>query len=241
MKLKVPNKEVWKPVNGTQVYFVSNLGRVKSVKNGKERIVKLYSGGNYLSCNMYFDGKQKTILTHLAVAEAFLGDKPDGYVVNHIDGDKFNNRVENLEYVTYSENSVHAFDSGLSLSGEKHSNSHLTDRDVILIKILWESGYTDKELSERFEVDRRTINRIRNGQSRSRELPTLSIKKVNSLGDKTMKTALTSSHDCPKGKIPVVVFHQHGTSKDYIALSLEDFFKLVPEENVIRKKVKSSD
>ena len=48
--------------------------------------------------------------------------------------------------------------------------------------------------------------------------------------------------DCPKGKIPVVVFHQHGTSNDYIALSLEDFFKLVPKEKVIlRKKGKSDD
>lgn len=46
--------------------------------------------------------------------------------------------------------------------------------------------------------------------------------------------------DCPKGKIPVVVFHQHGTSNDYIALSLEDFFKLVPKEKVIlRKRVKT--
>lgn len=44
--------------------------------------------------------------------------------------------------------------------------------------------------------------------------------------------------DCPKGKCPVVVFHQHGTSNDYIALSLEDFFKLVPRDRVIlRKKV----
>lgn len=42
--------------------------------------------------------------------------------------------------------------------------------------------------------------------------------------------------DCPKGKIPVVVFHQHGTSNDYIALSLEDFFKLVPKEGVILQK-----
>lgn len=42
--------------------------------------------------------------------------------------------------------------------------------------------------------------------------------------------------DCPKGKYPVVVFHQHGTSKDYIAMSLEDFFKLVPKDRVILKK-----
>ena len=44
--------------------------------------------------------------------------------------------------------------------------------------------------------------------------------------------------DCPKGKVPCVIFHKHGTSKDYIALSLEDFFKLVPKEQIIHKKVK---
>lgn len=51
-----------------------------------------------------------------------------------------------------------------------------------------------------------------------------------------------SKSDCPKGKIPVVVFHQHGTSNDYIALSLEDFFKLVPKDRVIlRKRGKADD
>lgn len=45
-----------------------------------------------------------------------------------------------------------------------------------------------------------------------------------------------AEEDCPEGKVPVVVFHQHGTSKDYIALSLEDFFKLVPKERVILRK-----
>lgn len=44
--------------------------------------------------------------------------------------------------------------------------------------------------------------------------------------------------DCPKGRVPCVIFHKHGTSKDYIALSLEDFFKLVPKESILKKKVK---
>ena len=44
--------------------------------------------------------------------------------------------------------------------------------------------------------------------------------------------------DCPKGRVPCVIFHKHGTSKDYIALSLEDFFKIVPKEMIIKKKVK---
>lgn len=44
--------------------------------------------------------------------------------------------------------------------------------------------------------------------------------------------------DAPKGKVPCVIFHKHGTSKDYIALSLEDFFKIVPKEMIIKEKVK---
>ena len=44
--------------------------------------------------------------------------------------------------------------------------------------------------------------------------------------------------DCPKGRIPCVIFHKHGTSKNYISLSLEDFFKIVPKEMIIKKKVK---
>lgn len=44
--------------------------------------------------------------------------------------------------------------------------------------------------------------------------------------------------DAPKGRVPCVIFHKHGTSKDYIALSLEDFFKIVPKDMIIKKKVK---
>jgi hypothetical protein len=44
-----------------------------------------------------------------------------------------------------------------------------------------------------------------------------------------------AENDCPKGKVPVVVFHKHGTSKDYIALSLEDFFSLVPKEAIFKE------
>ncbi len=47
--------------------------------------------------------------------------------------------------------------------------------------------------------------------------------------------------DCPKGKVPIVVFHKHSTSKDYVALSLEDFFKLVPKSAIIKKGEESHD
>lgn len=50
-----------------------------------------------------------------------------------------------------------------------------------------------------------------------------------------------SEEDCPEGKVPVVVFHQHGTSNDYIAMKLEDFFEVVSKDSVIRKKGQDND
>lgn len=236
MKLKVVAKESWKKVLGTQSYFVSSLGRVKTVKNGREHIQKLYERDNgYLSCNVYYEGVQKTKEIHILVAEAFLGERPSSqYVINHIDGNKTNNHLSNLEYITYAENTQHAFDTGLNVSGENHPNSTISNKQVVLMKFLIKLGYSDKDIAERFEIAQRTVNRIRHNQSRKREVPIFSTTVVPNLGDKTLKTAFDS--DCPKGKVPCVIFHKHGTSKDYISLNLDDFFKLVPCENIVRRK-----
>jgi len=95
--------EVWKEIKGFEDYEVSNLGRVKSLKFNKVRILKggLISTGYYcvvLQCN----GKKVTKTIHQLVAELFLDHEPNGHklVVDHIDNNKLNNRVENLQIVT---------------------------------------------------------------------------------------------------------------------------------------------
>jgi len=92
------------------LYQVSNLGRIKSLKFGKERILK----GNintpgYLDILLYANKEFKRRTIHQLVAVAFLGHKPCGYklVVNHINFNKLDNRVGNLEIVTARENSNH--------------------------------------------------------------------------------------------------------------------------------------
>jgi len=106
--------EVFKDVKGYKgSYQVSNLGRVKSLnyrKTNKEKILKMsVAASGYHQLGLFKDGKRKTKTVHQLVAEAFLNHTPCGYklVVNHIDLDKLNNKVSNLEIVTARENSNH--------------------------------------------------------------------------------------------------------------------------------------
>lgn len=106
--------EVWKDISGYEGHYqVSNCGRIKSLKYGKETIMseKLNSMG-YVDIIFTKSNEQKSIRVHRIVAEAFL-DNSQGYpVINHIDGDKKNNHIDNLEWCTYSHNNKQAYLQG---------------------------------------------------------------------------------------------------------------------------------
>lgn len=90
-------KEIWRDIEGYEGYQVSNLGRVKSLKFGKEQILKVKKD-RYLRIGLCKDGKQKFYMVHRLVALAFLPNPENLPEINHIDEDKTNNRVENLEW-----------------------------------------------------------------------------------------------------------------------------------------------
>jgi hypothetical protein len=96
--------EIWKEVVGYEgIYQVSNLGRIKSLKFGKEKILKkTIDNRGYYVVNLHINRKQKTFNVHQIVASSFLNHKPNGYefVVDHINDDKLNNQVSNLQIVT---------------------------------------------------------------------------------------------------------------------------------------------
>lgn len=100
------DKEIWKNVIGFEGrYQVSNFGRVKGI----HKMLKFCESNGY--ARVYFfikKGKQKGMLVHRLVAAAFIGKIEQGLEVNHIDGNKKNNKVDNLEVVTRSQNVYHS-------------------------------------------------------------------------------------------------------------------------------------
>lgn len=100
------NNEIWKPIPGYEGYEASTLGRIRSLKYGKIRILKLFkTKKGYLRVNLWKDGKMKPFFVHRLVYEAFNGAIPDGMQVNHINEDKEDNRYpENLNLMSCKEN-----------------------------------------------------------------------------------------------------------------------------------------
>ena len=93
-------KEIWKDIKDYEGHYqVSNLSRVKSIKFGKERILKpVTNSSGYLSVKLCKDGKVKAFTVHRLVAEAFLPNPHNYSCVNHKDENKQNNNVSNLEW-----------------------------------------------------------------------------------------------------------------------------------------------
>lgn len=106
--------EEWRDVKGYEgLYEVSNLGRVKSLpRNGtipEEHLMKPHFVCGYVQYELTSKNKKKGLKAHRLVAEAFLPNPLNKREVNHIDGDKHNNRLDNLEWATSSENQLHSF------------------------------------------------------------------------------------------------------------------------------------
>ena len=128
-------EEIWKDIKGYEgLYQVSNFGNVKSLdryiinKNGDKQYFpgKYLNQGisdNYLKVILSKNNKQRTFRVHILVARTFIPNPENKPEVNHIDGNKSNNRVDNLEWNTRSENELHAYKNGLSKPSDKQKQA----------------------------------------------------------------------------------------------------------------------
>lgn len=158
--------ETWKAIKGFEKqYEVSNIGNVRSI----DRIVKHYVEGatrkykgtpknirlndkGYYRCNLKNDGKRFDFLVHRLVAEAFIPNIDNKPVINHKNGIKTDNRVENLEWCTVSENVIHATRTRLI-------KTKLTDKEALDIFYL---NLPQRDLARVFKVSASIVWRIKN-------------------------------------------------------------------------------
>jgi len=157
-------EEIWKDIpNYEGMYQVSNLGNVRSRKYGSFKLLNLFQCHNgYLNVKLRRDNKTFTCYVHRLVLQSFLSNsKLD---VNHKNGIKSDNRLENLEYCSRSENIRHAYTNGLSACGEKHYNSKLTIEQVKEIRH-GHKNKTQQEISRIYNVTQSVISNIRLGKT----------------------------------------------------------------------------
>jgi hypothetical protein len=108
-------------------------------------------GYQYLYVSLCANGKIIKRRVHILVAGAFLGKRPSKKIeVNHKDGNKFNNRIKNLEYTTKKENVAHAKALGLMACGERNGNSKLSIKDVLEIRKLRQQGVPRQKVADQF-------------------------------------------------------------------------------------------
>lgn len=152
--------ELWRPVVGYEGWYeVSNLGEVKRVMPGtgtRCRVLKPYlDTKGYYSYTLTVLGKQKDHLAHRIVAYAWIENAKDRPCINHIDSNRKNNVVSNLEWVTYKENTNHCIKNGRfnghlhSLKGEKNPKSKLSEKDILKIR---KSRKLLTEIAEEFGI-----------------------------------------------------------------------------------------
>ena len=124
--------EIWKDIKGFEgVYQVSDHGRIKRVDSQKIRTLNFTHDG-YVRIRLIHNGKDETRRVHRLVAEAFIPNPDNKETVNHIDGNKRNNNVSNLEWADRHEQMIHAYEHGLKKA--VHTNRKLSDEQVAAIR-----------------------------------------------------------------------------------------------------------
>ena len=167
---------VWATIPGfVGIYEVSDQGEVVRVAtHGRSpkpvrRTLSPHKRNKYLAVDLHRDDAREREYVHRLVWTAFKGEIPAGYEINHIDGDRANSRLDNLEIVTRSDNMLHCFQrlspSLRRIQGVAHHKAKLTPEKVIEIRRLRNSGVDRKAVAESYGISRNAVRLIDIGKN----------------------------------------------------------------------------
>lgn len=160
-------QEIFKQVKGYEGYYeVSNIGNVRSTSYKGVKLLKpAKTKRGYLNVVLCVNQVKVHKLIHRLVAEAFIPNSKNLEQVNHINGNKVDNTVQNLEWCTSEYNNQHALNSGLLSRYENRPEAKLTKELVLKIPELIKQGATADDLKDLFKVSRRCIDNIFEGKN----------------------------------------------------------------------------
>lgn len=158
---------MWRIIIGWPGYEISSLGNVRSYRsiNGRgplkttPRLLKsCKSTYGYLQSHLYRDGRMFTRLTHTLVCEAFYGKRKQGMQCRHLNGDKTDNRLNNLRYGTSKENEADKIAHGRTNRGTRQHCSKLTEADVLAIRA---DTRVQHKIAKDYNITQRNVSAIK--------------------------------------------------------------------------------
>lgn len=168
-----PRRPRWRPIAGFEsTYHVSDTGVVRRMAPGPgtqigRALVLRTSNSGYARVGLYDKPRARTVCVHRLVTMAFIGPCPQGAQVNHRDGNKLNNRADNLEYVTAAQNQQHRYKvlgHNNCPSGEARKEAKLTDKKVMMIRNAKGGRGLVARLAREHRVSSSLISMIRSGR-----------------------------------------------------------------------------
>lgn len=161
--------EIYKDIIGYEgIYQISNLGNVKSLKYNKERILNKELSKGYYRFSLCLNNKTTHFLSHRLVALHFIDNSLNKPCVNHKDGNKLNNSIDNLEWCTHSENENHSYKELKKINPiRKLSNINILDIRNNVIKGIFPFNKIKgnvKEYAKKHNVDVKTIHNVLNNK-----------------------------------------------------------------------------
>lgn len=177
MEMLCDKEEEWRDIKGYEGrYQVSNKGRVKTVDRYKSdgrhqpeaiRKTELDRHG-YEFALLYNENGYKRHSVHVLVANVFIPNDDNKPQINHIDGNKINNNLNNLEWCTASENQLHARKIGLAVSryGDDNTSTKVPDSSIKEMRRLRNNGFTLQQLADKYSVSFGYVGRVLRNERR---------------------------------------------------------------------------